>query len=161
MSINNGHRSNVSVLGLAPVNARSTSILGLPPISPPDIPVNRAITRREERILEAFHEDVLIIDATAAKAEYGMFKFGEVQQCASTLFGSTVNAMLDNKNDLRGTEVEPYMNEFTTRQIQMYARHMLGTLEITGTRIGELVHASLDLPPEKPSLWERLVGQRR
>jgi hypothetical protein len=160
MSMNNGHRKNVSVLGLAPVNVQSTSILGLPPISPPEIPINRAISRQERRILGAFHEDVLIMEGTAAKAEYGMFKFGEVQQYASTLFGSTVSSLLDNKNDLKGTEVEPYMNEFTTRQTQMYARHMLGALEITGTRIGELIHASLDLPPEKPSVMERIFGRR-
>jgi hypothetical protein len=160
MSVNNGNKKPMSVLGLAPVNVQSTSILGLAPISPPDIPVNRAISRHEESILGAFHEDVLIMEGTAAKAEYGMFKFGEVQECASSFFGGTISILLDNKNDLRGTDVEPYMNEFTTRQIQMYARHMLGALEITGTRIGEQIHTSLDVPLEKPSLMERIFGRR-
>lgn len=160
MSVNNGTKKNVSVLGLAPVNLQSASILGLPPMSPPNIPLDRAISRQEQRIIGAFHEDVLIIEGTAAKAEFGMFMFGEVQQCASRLFGGTVSTLLDNRNDLQGTEVEPYMNEFTTRQIQMYARHMLGALEITGSRIGEQIHSSLDIPTERPSLMERIFGRR-
>lgn len=155
---NNANKKG-SVLGLAPLTSTS-SVLGLPPISPPEIPANRAITRREEKVIEADHEDILIIEGYARKAEYGMYEMGQVQECASDLYGGTVGYMLESKSQTRGTEVEPYVAEFTTRQIHMYSRHMLGALEITGTRIGEQVHTSLDLPVEKLSWWQRTFGAR-
>jgi hypothetical protein len=103
---------------------------------------------------------VLVIDVTEAKAEFGMYKIGQMQERASDLFGDTVSFMLQNKEEARGTEAEPYVAEFTLRQIQMYARHMLGTLEVAGTRIGEEVHRSLSLPPEEPKgFWARMIGK--
>lgn len=149
---------HTSALGLVPLQHPNS--LGIPPDAPPQIAPDRAVTRQERRIIGALREDGLIIEGTAAKAVYGMRKLGEVQEQASGMFGGTVSQMLDNRNELLGTDVEPYMNEFTTRQIQMYARHMLGALEITGTRIGEQIHSSLDLPPEPLSLRERIFGRR-
>lgn len=157
-----GMSKNMSVLGLTPMQPQSVSSLGLASMStidPPQYPANRAITKREERILNTFHEDVLIIDATEAKGEFGMYKFGQLQERASDLFRDTLTSMLQNKEEVRGTEVEPYLAEFTMRQIQMYARHMLGTLEIAGTHIGEAVHHSLSLPPEQKGFWARVLGK--
>lgn len=161
MAVNlNGKNAANNVLGLAPMHNQSVSVLGFPPVTAPDIPMERAITRREGQIVQAFHEDVLIMDGTALKAEYGMFKLGEIQQCASYLFGDTVSILLNNRNDLKGTDAEPFMNEFALRGIQMYARHMIGVMEIAGTRIGEQAHSSLDLPVEKPTWIQRLLGWR-
>jgi hypothetical protein len=160
---NNG-KKNVSVLGLAPIQPQSpgNSVLGLgslAPINPPQYPANRAITKRERQIIDTFHEEVLVIDATEAKAEFGMYKLGQMHQRASDLFVDTVSFMLQNKEETRGTEVEPYVAEFTLRQIQMYASHILGTLEVAGTRIGEEVHRSLHLPSEQKGFWARVLGR--
>jgi hypothetical protein len=129
-------------------------------VSPPQYPDSRAITRRERQILDTFHEEVLVIDATEAKAEFGMYKLDQMQERASDLFGDTVSFILQNKEEARGTEAEAYVAEFTTRQIQMYARHMLGTLEVAGTRIGEEVHRSLSLPSEeRKGFWARVLDR--
>jgi hypothetical protein len=114
---------------MQPQSASSLGLAPLGPINPPQYPVNRAITKRERQILDTFHEEVLVIDATEAKAEFGMYKIGQLQERASDLFGDTVSSMFQNKEAAKGTEAEPYVAEFTMRQIQMYARHMLGTLE--------------------------------
>src|SRR5580765_5760112 len=153
-------KKNISVLGLTPMQPQSasTSNLGLAPlesISPPHYPANRAITRRERQILDTFHEEVLVIDATEAKAEFGMYKIDQMQERASDLFGDTVSYLLQNKEEARGTDAEVYVSEFTLRQIQMYARHILGTLEVAGTRIGEEVHRPLSLPPEQKGFLAR------
>lgn len=155
---NNGNsngKKTVSVLGLAPVQPTSSS-LGLVPYSPS----RREVTREESRVIEAYHREELVIDLTAEKGKLGMRKLGEVQETASELFGDTVSFMLDVKNEAKGTEAQPYVDEFTLRQIQMYARHMLGTLEIVGTNIGLEVHRSLNLPPEELGFWQKLFARR-
>ena len=143
-------KKNESVLGLPPIQ----SGLGFVPLAPERQPANR----EEERVLEAYHRQRLIIDLTAEKGEYGMFKLGEVQECATTLFGSTVSTIQAEKEQFRGTEAQPYVEEFTLRQIQMYAHHMLGSLDIVDTNIGTEIHRSLDLPPEKRGFLARLFG---
>ena len=103
---------------------------------------------------------MLVIDATEAKTEFGMYKIGQMQERASDLFGDTVSFMLQNKEEAKGTEAELYVAEFTMRQIQMYARELLGCLEVGGTRIGEEVFRSLSLPPEKQKgFWARLLDR--
>jgi hypothetical protein len=153
---NNGSngKKNVSALGLAPLQVAPS--LGLAPFSPS----RREITREEDRVLEAFYREELIIDLTAEKGKFGMRKLGEVQQTAADLFGGTVTNILDAKNQAKGVEAQAYVDEFTLRQIQMYARHMLGTLEVVGTNIGMEVHRSLNLPPEQVGFWQKLVGRR-
>jgi hypothetical protein len=161
MAVNtNNQKKNESVLGLARLPP-TNSVLGLPSISPPAIDPNRSITRREGRIIEELHEDILITEGHALKAQYGMYQMGLVQECASGLFADTVGYMINNKNRVLGTEVEPYVTEFNTRQIHQYSRHMLGALEITGTRIGEQIHSSLDIPVEELGFWQRVLGGRR
>jgi|GEM_PF-3916237 len=156
---NNGNKTtkkNVSVLGLAPLQGQATDSLGLAPYNAS----SRAITRQEERIVEKFHEEELIIDLTGEKSKFGMRKIGEVHQYAAELFGDTVSHMLDVKNDARGTDAQPFVDEFTMRQIQMYARQMFGALDITGVRIGEEIYRSLNLPPEQLGFWQRLLGRK-
>ncbi len=150
----NGQKKSVSVLGLPPVQAANS--LGLEPYSSS----RRAITRDEKRVIEAYHKDQLVTDLTGEKGKFGMRKMSEVQQCASELFGETVLFMLDTKNDVRGTEAQPYVEEFTLRQIQMYARHMLGTLEVVDTNIAIEVHRSLNLPPEQLGFWQKLLNRK-
>ncbi len=158
---NNG-RKNVNVLGLSPVQPQTTSVLGLAPLAavdPPRYSANRALSKRDRQLLDTFNEEVLVIDATEAKAEFGMYKIGQMQSRASDLFTDTVTSVLQNKEEVRGTEAEAYVAEFTVRQVQLYARHMLGTLGVAGTRIGEEVHRSLSLPPEEgKGFWARLLG---
>lgn len=151
----NGHNANkkyVSVLGLAPMQAPNS--LGLTPYSP----LRRDITREEMRAIEEFHREELIIDLTAEKGKLGMRKIAEVHECASDLFAPTVAYMLQNKEDMRGTEAYPYVEEFTLRQVQMYAKHLLGTLDMVDTNIAMLVHESLNLPPEQQGFWQRLLS---
>lgn len=161
-NINNANsRRNRSVLGLAPLQTGNSS-LGLTPYSPAHDPSIRAITKREKRIIDTFHEEDLIIDLTAVKAKFGIQKLAEVQEYASNEFGSTLRGMSRNKEDLQGTDMCDYMDEFTERQIQMLARHMLGSAEIAGVRIGEEIHRSLYLPPEEAEggFWGKLLGGR-
>lgn len=157
-----GAGGGTGVLGLAPMQPQSAGSLGLTraePVSSPQYPSNQAITKRERQILDSFHEEVAVIDATEAKAEIGMYKIGQMQERASDLFSDTVGFLLQNKEAARGTEAELYVAEFTQRQVQMYARHMLGTLEVGGTRIGEEVHRSLYLPPEQKGFWAQKLGK--
>ena len=155
-------KNNTSVLGLTPVQPQASSALNLDmpgSIDPLQIPPSQAITKRERQILENVHGELLMIGAIEAKAEFGMYQIGQMQKRASDLFGNTVSFMVQNREQARGTVAEPYVAEFTMRQIQMYARHMLGTLEVAGTRIGEEVHRSLNLPPEEKGFWARVFGK--
>src|SRR5438477_6472938 len=133
---------------------QAPSSLGLTPYSP----LRRDITREEARTIAEFHKEELIIDLTAEKGKLGMRKIAEVQECASDLFAPTVAYMLQNKEDMRGTEAYPYVEEFTLRQIQMTAKHLLGSLDVVDTNIAMIVHESLNLPPEQRGFWQRLLG---
>lgn len=150
---NTTQKQDQSLLGLPALSNDGTS--DLVPYGAGQKPTNR----EEERVLELFHKHELIIGLTAAKARFGMNAQAAIQQHASDIFGPTISHMIQNKEEARGTEAEPYVAEFTLRQIQMYARHMLGTLEVAGTRIGEEVHRSLSLPPEQKGFWARVLGQ--
>src|SRR5438270_1706619 len=99
-------KKNISVLGLAPM--QPTNSLGLVPYTPR----RREVTREEARVVETFHREELIIDLTGEKGKLGMRKIGEVQEAASDLFGDTVSFMLQNKEEARGTEAQPYVDEF-------------------------------------------------
>lgn len=145
--------NTMSVLGLA--TTQPTGNLGLMPYSA----TRREVSREESRVLQEFRREELIIDLSAEKGKLGIRKLGEVQQCATDLFGETVTSMLDSKNRAKGTEAQAYVEEFTMHQIQMYARHMLGTLEVVGTNIGLEVHRSLNLPPEQRGFWARLLDK--
>src|SRR5690242_3360349 len=113
-------KKNRSVLGLPPIQSGG---LGPIPLTADRHPANHD----EERVIATYHRERLIIDLTAEKGEYGMFKLGEVQECGSTLFGSTVSAMLGDVEPFRGTEAQLYVEEFCQRQIQLYAETMIGT----------------------------------
>ena len=159
MSNNTNVKKDVSVLGLAPT--QPTNSLGLVPYAShaPHAPQRREVTREEARVIETFHREELIVDLVGEKGKLGMRKIGEVQEVASDLFEDIVSFILQNKDEARGTEAQPYVDEFAMRQIQMYARHMLGTLEVVRTNIGIEVHRSLNLPPEQRGLWARLLDK--
>ncbi len=154
MTNNANGKKSASVLGLAPL--QSANSLELVPYSSS----RREVTREEKRVIEVFHREELIIDLTGEKGKLGMRKMSEVQQCASDLFGDTTTYMLENRNRVRGTEAEPFVEEFTLRQFQMHARHLLGSLEVVGTNIAVEMHRSLNLPPEQLTFWQKLLGRR-
>jgi len=148
---------------------RNESVLGLAPLAPPTglstnghlapFSPGRALTKDQRRILEEWHKETLVIDTTAAKTVFGMSKIAEIHQHASIKFDETVDYILAVKEEEHSREHQQYVDEFSTRQIQLLAKHLLGAIEVGGTNIGIEIHRSLYLlsEPEQRSFWQRLL----
>ncbi|MCL5960829.1 MAG: hypothetical protein M1358_16270 [Chloroflexi bacterium] len=151
-------KNGESLLGLVPVTSgpNSPSNGSLAPIS-----AQRSLSRDEQRTLDEYHKEILVIDATAHKTLFGMTKIGQIHQHGALKFDETTGYILNIKNQSRGREHQAYVNEFSAHQIQMLAGHLIGAMEVGGTNIGMEVHRSLyplPEPPEPRSLWKRLFG---
>ena len=150
-------RKDDSIFGLAPV-AQTPTYNGngrLVPYQP-----GRALTKEELRIIAEWEKEQLVIDVTTAKAACGMQKIGEVHQHAATIFDETAGYILAVKAEQRGKEHQAYVDEFSTRQLQMFGRQMLGTVESATYNIGVEIHRSLyfQTEEEKHSFLQRLFG---
>lgn len=148
-------------------DAKEESVLGLialetpPRLSSELVPFgqpSRALTKDEKRVTETFDKQVLIIEATEAKTVFGQNGIGEIHQNGGYVFHDTVSYLFELKDEAHGKEYQPYIDEFAKLQARTLAKHILGTIEVGATNIGAMIHQSLDLPPEKPSLWKRLFG---
>jgi hypothetical protein len=124
------------------------------PVSP-----GHAITREEQRVIDLFQKEKMIIEATTAIAAIGIRSIGEIHQHASQTFDETVGFILEVKAQPREREHQLYVEEFSKHQIQMLARHLYGAVEVASTNIGMEMHRSFYLPPEQPGFWGRLLGR--
>lgn len=143
-----------SVLGFAAIEAPPRLSSELVPFGQS----NRALTRDQKRVTEEFGRQELIIEATGAKTAFGQDEIGEITQNGGFVFTDTVSYLFELKDEAHGKEYQPYVDEFTKVQVRTLAKHLMGTIEVGAVNIGAVINQSLDLPPEKPSLWKRLFG---
>lgn len=151
------------------MSKKEESLLGLVPVSSglgtggngnlASFGTGEALIKDEKRTLAEFGKQVLVIEATAAKTLFGMTKIGELHRHGAGVFDETAGNILDIKDRERGTEHGQYVAEFAKVQLQVFARHMIGAIEVGATNIGTEIHRSLYLPePEQRSLWKKLFG---
>lgn len=104
----------------------------------------------------------LTIEAQAIKTGLGLTEFADLHQHAASLFGDTLNTILETKEQVLNKEAQPIVDEFTTRLISLYGRQTLGALEVGGKAIGYEIGRALYVPPAEPEakkgFWQRLFG---
>ncbi len=113
-------------------------------------------TRDQRRIEEEFEKQVLVQRAIAAKGVVAATQIGLVHDHVNREFDNTVGAIIARKAETRTPEHQVYYSAFTEQQIPMLARHLIGVVEVTATRIGEEVHRSV-YPAPLP-WWRQIVG---
>jgi hypothetical protein len=146
-----------SMLGLAPLSRGSNfgdrgDIVTVDSIHPSN--------RNERWIIDEYHKQSLVMVGTQAKAMRAMKLIAEIHEQGVATFDEAAGRILNLKDNQRTKEHQAYMDEFSTRSIQLMGRHFLATEEVAATNIGVQVHSSLypSLPPEIPSVWKRLFG---
>jgi hypothetical protein len=120
-----------------------------------------ALTHEEQRIVDEWLKQHLVIDATAAKSCFGVSKIAELHQHSATQFDETMSYIAAIKEADHSPVAQPYIDEFTDRQFQLLGRHVLGATDVGATNIGNEIHLSLHLapePPEPPGLLKRIFG---
>lgn len=119
---------------------------------------NQAGTRDERKIGEEYRKQVLVIEVQAAKTIFGLTKIAEINQHAAQTFDDTVGFIVTTKAEARGKEHQAYVDEFANRQIQMFARHVFGTIEVGATNIGLEINRTNYVSASPRGFWERVFG---
>jgi hypothetical protein len=145
-----------SMLGLAPLSHGSNFgdrgyIVAVDAMQP---------SNREERwIVDEYHKQALIMQGVAAKEVLAMRLIAEIHKEGVETFDEAAGYILRLKAEQRTKEHQAYIDEFSTRAIQLMGRHFLATEEVAATNIGVVVHSTpYPPPPETPSVWKRLFG---
>jgi len=146
-----------NVLALTPLasNSSAATNTGL-------VPRNsfRALTRDEERLIEEDRKQQLAIEIRAAKGRLGMSKIAEVHKHAELTFDEAAGFIVEIKDRPgRSPQLQAYVEQFSERQIQLLAQHLLGVVDVSATGIGMEVHRDPYPPPERRAgFLERLFG---
>jgi len=146
-----------SILGLAPLSQES-NVGNHRYITPVDSmqPSNQA----DRWIMDEYRKQALIMVGVEAKAVHAMKLIAGIHKEGVTTFEEASGHILNIKANQRAKEHQAYIDEFSTREIQLMGRHPLATVEVAATNIGVEVHRSLYPPlhPETQSVWKRLFG---
>lgn len=149
------------------------SVLGLPPLMPmlPSFSEtglsaytqSHELTPRETAIVENFHEDQLIITVFNSKAHLGMEEMNELKSFAATDVWFTFQQIDQVRSEAQGTSCQQAMEEFCKYLTTLSARHTLGVVEVSASRIAEVVGESVLPPPPPPpepkkGFFARLFG---
>ena len=92
----------------------------------------------------------LVIEGYSAKAAYGMTQIAEIHRHGVTIFDDTARFIIDVKERQRSKDHKDYTDEFCTRSMQMFGRHILGVMEVGATNIASEVHKTMYTPHEAP-----------
>ncbi len=122
------------------------------------ISLARKQTDEEKRIETLKYKQLAIIQAKVSEAEYADNLLSNLNIHAAVTYDFAGRIIMAMKQSERDSEHQPYMDEFCSRIMQMMGRQILGISEITAANIGEQLMKSLDIPPEKVGLFQRLLG---
>ena len=147
-----------SLFGLAPVATQhhSSTSTQLSPYEP-----DRTPTRQEQKVVDALRLERLVIEAQTAKTTFGMSQIAKLHEHGSATFDAAVAEVFAIKEQSRSKEHQAYIDEFSTRQLSMFGREMLGAMDVGATGIAFEIHRSLYPEQEQPeprSVWKRLFG---
>ena len=150
-------KKSESMLGLAPLSQGSTfgdegHIVPVDAIQP---------SNREERwIIDEYQKQALIMQGVEAKEVLAMRLIARIHKQGVATFDDATGQILKIKAEQRTKEHQAYIDEFSTRAIQLMGRHFLATAEVAATNIGMEVHRSLypPAPAGEPSIWKRIFG---
>ncbi len=119
----------------------------------------RKLTREERRITDELHKQVLVLEGTAQKTAFSQAKITEIHMHGAVMFEETVAFIASVKEESRGTDYQTYVDQFSRRQIESLARHLLGVTEVGAMAISYEVNRSLYPPPEQRGFLQRLFGE--
>jgi hypothetical protein len=123
----------------------------LAPLSP-----GHSLCRDEQRVIDESNKQELVINGFRRKTLLGLTAIGEIRYHGSLVFQDTVVAVFDRQNQIRGTECEAYVAEFTRANLQGCARGLLAAVGAGENGIG--VEIARPLYPEPESFLRRLFG---
>jgi hypothetical protein len=145
-----------SMLGLAPLShglnfGDHGHIVAIDAVQPSN--------REEQWLVDEYRKQILIMAGVEAKAIHAMKLIAEIHKEGVATFDEATDRILSIKAEQRTKEHQAYIDEFSTREIQLMGRHMLATLEVAATNIGVEVHRTLyPPPPPATSWWQRIFG---
>lgn len=130
------------------------------------MPVNTGdnLTRDEERTLEEFRKQWLVLQGQKAKTAYAVSAIGDLNEFGTRTFVDTADAIEDMKAGEREVEHQAYIDEFCNRAKKATANHILAVTELGARHLAEEVTRPLYLlpepppPPKKRSVREWLFG---
>lgn len=154
MSAKTANRRSHSVLGLPEETSAAGFESGLVPYAPPDKPA----TRDERKIGVEYGKQTLVIEAQAAKTIFAQTKIADINRHVAVVFDVTAGFIVETKEIARGQEHQAYVDEFANRQIQIFARHMLGTVEVGVTRIGLEIDRPLYITAPPRTFWQHVFN---
>lgn len=147
---------------------KEQSVLELPPMAPTfafsdtsllSTQSSNAITPYERKIWENLREDKVIITAFDDKSRFGMEKMNEMKGLAVNDFSFTARQIEEARFEAQGTAYQAAMDEFCKYMTNLSARHTLGIVEMSASRIAEVVGESVLPPPEpRKGFFARLLG---
>jgi hypothetical protein len=149
-------KAEEGVLGLAPITQIPTPASGsLLPFATEQPP-----SREEKRVFEQLALERVVIDATAEKTLLGMDKIADLHEHGAVVFDETVAAILTLKQQTRDREHQQYVDEFTKHQIQLFAQHEMGAIQVGSTNIARVIDRPMYPAPEERGFFQRLFGAR-
>lgn len=148
-----------SLFGLAPIATKheSSASTQLAPYQP-----GRKLSRPEEKVVQELRVQRLVMEAQTVKTTFAMAQIGEIHEYANATFDYTLGEVFEVKErQPRSQEHQAYIDEFTTRQLSMFGRELLGAIDVGATNIAIEIHRALypePDPPQRRSLWQMLFG---
>ncbi|MCC6457995.1 MAG: hypothetical protein IT328_23775 [Caldilineaceae bacterium] len=148
------------------------SLFGLPPVATKHPTGARTqltlyhpgqqLSRREQKVIDEMRLQQFVIEAESTVAEFAISQFAELHVHGAVTFNDVLAEVIEIKQQQRTEDAQRYVNEFTTRQLSIFGREMLGALEVATTSIAYEVHRPLYPEPEPPEakkgFFQRLFG---
>lgn len=102
----------------------------------------------------------MVMDAIASKVRHGLHCTAGMVIDSVTSFDETAKTITDANKAAQNESHALYMEPYSRRLIQLYARYNMGLLDVGALKIAQEIHRPLLPPPssEPPSFLKRLLG---
>lgn len=124
--------------------------------------MRRGPTDDQKRLIETDKTQRLVINLTAAKACLGANMIGTIHRHGAETFANTTECIMEIRQQQgRSRQHQAYIDQFSERQTQLLAQHMLAAIQTSAIEIGAEMHndPSQPKPARRAGLLERLFGK--
>ena len=148
---------------LAPTSQERIHINGTGDTLPSTIS-GHGLTREEQRTLDEYRKQRMVIEATGAKFKRAKTLIAEVDHHGVQLFVETADAIDAAKEGSRDREDQAYVDEFCNRSKKALANHLLAAQDLGARALVSEAQRPMylmpepDPPPKKRSVREWLLG---